>query len=172
MSLVSRITEVVTAIGVAIKGKQDKSIIRELVSDINLVSTSLIDVPALSYTLKANTVYQLIAYLPFSASTSGAVCKIGYSAPAGAISMLEVLTPINNINLSVYDYYSYIYSSGEILSQASAGYTLLTNTQTNPCMVKGIIKTNSGGVFTLRVASEDGTSVTIKAGSTLILIPA
>ena len=171
MSLVSNVSDVITAIGVAIKGKQDKSVAKTLISDLSITSTSLVDISGLTYNLKANTTYQITAYIPFIKGVSGAVCKIGYSSPTDSLTMLEVLTPIGNINMSVFDYYSYIYSSGDILSQASAGYTLITNGENNPCVIKGIIKTNSAGTFTLKGASEDGTNVILKAGATLLILP-
>lgn len=171
MNLVSRISEVITAIGVAVKGKQDKSINKVLSMDVTLNTTTLVPLSDFNVTLLPNKVYQIVAYIPFTHSTSGAVCNVGYTTPSDAISFLEVLTPMNTGNLAVYDYYSYLYSSNTPITDAKAGYTLLTNGDNNPCIVKGIIKTISGGTFSIKVASEDGTTVVIKQNATLILIP-
>lgn len=175
MALDDNISALATAIGTKIKttvsNKADRSITKTLGADISTSTTSLTDISDFNVTLQANKTYQILAYMPFIHSNTGAVCKVGYTSPIDAISMLEVLTPLNTGNLAVYDYYSYLYSNNLPVQDAKAGYTLLTNGDNNPCMVKGVIKTNSAGIFTIKVGSEDGTLVTIKQSAILIVTP-
>lgn len=121
MSLSTRITAVVQAIGTAIKSKQDKLVSASNIKTVNgnsllgsgdlvvsktaiakltatqaSTSTTLANITSLVLPMEANGVYQIQAFVTFKSEATLTGLNLGINTPSGCRNMVQITVPITS----------------------------------------------------------------------------
>jgi hypothetical protein len=198
--LVTRIGDVITAIGTAIKGKQDNLVNQTNIKSINNISllgggdiaisgtiniqtkkmtetqqstsTTMNNITALSgATLAANSTYQVDCFVTFKSAATTNGLGLGYVIPTGAIAMVEIVVPITST--AVASQLRTIFPNAAATTTGEVLGTGVTAINSNhTARISGIIKTGAtAGTLAIRFRTEVASSaITLQAGSELHLM--
>lgn len=188
MSLSSRITDVIQAIGVAIKGKQATLVSGTNIKTINNQSllgsgdliisgggsttqiarmastqastvTTLANINQLSLAMEANGVYQVDAFVTFQSAATTNGLGLGFTAPSGATCMLEVVVPITSTAVSTQLRTIFPNASATSNSGVVLGTGVTASNSNHTARISGIIRNGAtAGNFQLQFRSEVASS--------------
>ena len=188
MSLSSRITDVIQAIGVAIKGKQATLVSGTNIKTINNQSllgsgdliisgggsttqiarmastqastvTTLANINQLSLAMEANGVYQVDAFVTFQSAATTTGLGLGFTAPSGATCGLEVVVPITSTAVSTQLRTIFPNASATSNSGSVLGTGVTASNSNHTARISGIVRNGAtAGNFQLQFRSEIASS--------------
>lgn len=177
MSLQTRLSDVISAIGVDIKSilnridtlENASSIFKELTTTQSNSTVTPTAITELITTLEANSIYKVTAFVTFRSAATTTGVGIGYTSLTDTLNQIEIVVPISSG--AVATHLRKIFPNGsELITGEVLGTGVTTINANQTAMITGLIHTAGVvGDWTPRFRSEvAGSAITLQVGSSIL----